>query len=208
MEVLHYVLGALAGYFIGNIQFAVIFSRLLHRDDVRRHGSGNAGSTNMLRVYGVKAGAMTFAGDFLKGVAGALLGRAIGGQYMACAMSAGVVLGHNFPVFFGFRGGKGVASSFGIILMVTPLWGGITAALALTVAAVTRTISLASLTGAVTYIVLALALGQDVWIKLFAAFLAGLLVLRHKDNIKRLIKKEEGPLWRAASADEKKKRGE
>ena len=77
---LAYIESAALGYIIGNIQFAVIFSYLLHRDDVRHHGSGNAGSTNMLRVYGKKDGIITFAGDLLKGVAGVLIGRLLGGE--------------------------------------------------------------------------------------------------------------------------------
>ena len=80
---LAYIESAALGYIIGNIQFAVIFSYLLHRDDVRHHGSGNAGSTNMLRVYGKKDGIITFAGDLLKGVAGVLIGRLLGGENCA-----------------------------------------------------------------------------------------------------------------------------
>ena len=103
---LAYIESAALGYIIGNIQFAVIFSYLLHRDDVRHHGSGNAGSTNMLRVYGKKDGIITFAGDLLKGVAGVLIGRLLGGENCAYMGAMGVVLGHCYPAFFGFSCGK------------------------------------------------------------------------------------------------------
>ena len=94
---LAYIESAALGYIIGNIQFALIFSHLLHRDDVRHHGSGNAGSTNMLRVYGKKDGIITFVGDFLKGVAGVLIGRLLGGENCAYIGAVGVVLGHCYP---------------------------------------------------------------------------------------------------------------
>lgn len=179
-------LAALAGYLLGNIQFAVIFSHLRHHDDVRRYGSGNPGSTNMLRVYGVRDGALTFAGDLLKGVAGVAIGRALGGETAACAAALGVILGHDFPMFFGFRGGKGVASSLGIVWALNPVWGAAVTAIAGAVVLATRIISMASMTGAAAFLVIALIWGGDVYIKLLSAAMFLLILLRHRENIARL----------------------
>lgn len=188
---LAYIESAALGYIIGNIQFAVIFSYLLHRDDVRHHGSGNAGSTNMLRVYGKKDGIITFAGDLLKGVAGALIGRLLGGENCAYMGAMGVVLGHCYPVFFGFHGGKGVASSLGAVFALNPLYGGIVSIVAAIVAIATKTISAASLSGTAAYLIIALIWGTK-GNKLFAAALFILICIRHRENIARMIAGSEG----------------
>lgn len=188
---LAYIESAALGYIIGNIQFAVIFSYLLHRDDVRHHGSGNAGSTNMLRVYGKKDGIITFAGDLLKGVAGVLIGRLLGGENCAYMGAVGVVLGHCYPVFFGFHGGKGVASSLGAVFALNPLYGGIVSIVAAIVAIATKTISAASLSGTAAYLIIALIWGTK-GNKLFAAALFTLICIRHRENIARMIAGSEG----------------
>lgn len=188
---LAYIESAALGYIIGNIQFAVIFSYLLHRDDVRHHGSGNAGSTNMLRVYGKKDGIITFAGDLLKGVAGALIGRLLGGENCAYMGAMGVVLGHCYPVFFGFHGGKGVASSLGAVFALNPLYGGIVSIVAAIVAIATKTISAASLSGTAAYLIIAFIWGTK-GNKLFAAALFILICIRHRENIARMIAGSEG----------------
>ena len=188
---LAYIESAALGYIIGNIQFAVIFSYLLHRDDVRHHGSGNAGSTNMLRVYGKKDGIITFAGDLLKGVAGVLIGRLLGGENCAYMGAVGVILGHCYPVFFGFHGGKGVASSLGAVFALNPLYGGIVSIVAAIVAIATKTISAASLSGTAAYLIIALIWGTK-GNKLFAAALFILICIRHRENIARMIAGSEG----------------
>lgn len=182
---------AIAGYLIGNVQFAVIFSHMLHHDDVRHHGSGNAGSTNMLRVYGVRAGVMTFIGDFIKGAAAVLIGRALGGQDAAYCAALGVVTGHCWPVFFRFKGGKGVASSLGAAFLLNPIWGLIATVLGGTVAVVTRTISLASIIGYTVYLIIALIFGNTMWEKIATMILFAIVVYRHRENIIRLIQGNE-----------------
>ena len=190
-QALIYCVAAIAGYLIGNIQFAVIFSHMLHHDDVRHHGSGNAGSTNMLRVYGVKAGVMTFIGDFIKGAGAVLLGRALGGQETAYCAALGVVIGHCWPVFFRFKGGKGVASSLGAAVLLNPLWGLVAGLEGIAVAAITRKISPASLTGFTVYLIIALIYGNTMWDKIAAVLLFAIVVYRHRENIARLIHGEE-----------------
>lgn len=111
----------IVGYLLGNIQTAIIVSRAYYHDDIRNHGSGNAGSTNMVRVYGYGPGAITFAGDFLKAFLGVLIGQLIAGQIGGYIAGLFVVVGHCWPVFDGFRGGKGVASSYSIAIFTFPL---------------------------------------------------------------------------------------
>ncbi len=109
-------------YLIGSINFAIIFSRGIHHDDVRRHGSGNAGSTNMLRTYGLKTALLTFVCDLLKGVISALIGLFVMPYYTGFMYISALacLLGHAFPVFYGFKGGKCVASLAGVILICNP----------------------------------------------------------------------------------------
>lgn len=202
-QALIYCAAAIAGYLIGNIQFAVIFSRILHHDDVRHHGSGNAGSTNMLRVYGIKAGVITFIGDLIKGAGAVLLGRAVGGQEAAYCAALGVVIGHCWPVFFRFKGGKGVASSLGAAVLLNPRWGLMAGVIGIAVAAITRTISPASITGFTVYLIIALIFGSSLWDKIAAILLFAIVIYRHRDNIVRLLQGKETAVF--ARSDKKNK---
>ena len=183
-----YLVCLLLGYLLGNVQFAVILSHFLYHDDVRHHGSGNAGATNMVRVFGLKGGALTFIGDFIKGATAVLIGRSLGGPIGSYAMALGVVLGHDFPAFFKFKGGKGVASSIGVIWLLNPIIGAIATAVGVGMVIYTKFISVGSLTGATTFLLLILAFGTDLWQRLLALALWALVVLRHADNIDRLRK--------------------
>ena len=122
-----YLLLALVCYAVGNVNFAIAFSKLFKKSDVRDYGSGNAGTTNMFRVYGLRMGALTFLCDTLKGVACCLLGKLIFGWSTVEATTAGyiaglfVVLGHVFPAYYRFRGGKGVATSVGVLFSLQPI---------------------------------------------------------------------------------------
>lgn len=195
-----YVICLILGYLLGNVQFAVILSRLLYHDDVRLHGSGNAGSTNMLRVFGLKSGVLTFIGDFLKGAAAVLIGRCLGGDKAAYAMALGTVLGHDFPAFFKFKGGKGVASSIGVICMLHPLIGILTSLAGVGIAFFTKVISVGSMSGATIFLLLTLLFGSDTWQRILALLLWALVMLRHWENITRLLAGQE-PKISAAKKD-------
>ena len=112
----------IVSYLIGSINFAIIFSKLFHNGDVREHGSGNAGSTNMLRTYGVKTAALTFVCDLMKGVVSALIGLFMMPYYTGFVYVSGLacLIGHAFPVYYGFKGGKCVASLAGVMLICNP----------------------------------------------------------------------------------------
>lgn len=176
------------GYLAGSISTAIIVCRLMGLPDPRGEGSRNPGATNVLRFGGRKAAAITLAGDFLKGVLPVLLARLAGVEETGLALTAlAAFLGHLYPVFFGFEGGKGVATAFGAILGLS--WPVALAALAtwLTMAFVVRISSLSALTAAV----LAPLFGW--WFGLPPAYDAAiltmvvLLVWRHRSNIRQLL---------------------
>lgn len=191
-KVLYIILCALAGYLFGNFQTAVVISRHFLHDDVREHGSGNAGTSNMIRVFGISPGLITFAGDFLKGILAVLAGRLIMGRDGGMIAGIFVAVGHCWPVFLRFKGGKAVATSLAVVFMHFPLAGLIGLAVGLTVFLLWRRFSLMSLTGTAVVLVMTLVLRwTDIRLVILTAFLTALIFLRHWTNIGRLIRGEE-----------------
>ena len=183
---------ALIGYLCGNLQTSILISKRFYHDDVRDHGSGNAGSTNMVRVFGFKPGIVTFVGDFVKAVIAVLLGRLLMGTLGGYISALCTVLGHCFPAFAGFRGGKGVASSFAIAWMTFPIGAAITTVAVAIVLAVSKKVSLGSLSGMVVFLLTTVLLRRtDVALMALAFVLTVLVYLRHLDNIRRLLHGEE-----------------
>ena len=191
---------AAAAYLLGSIDFGVVVSRLVYREDVRSKGSGNAGATNMLRTYGKAAAALTLAGDLGKGVLAVALGRllfglctvspewAVYGGYVAAIFA---VCGHLWPVWFGFKGGKGVAVAAGAILATEPVVLLALAVVFFALAFATRIVSLSSVTVAALYPVFTALwswyTGRSVWFTTLCALVMGLLVIwMHRANIQRL----------------------
>lgn len=180
------------GYLLGNIQTAIIVSRAYYHDDIRNHGSGNAGSTNMVRVYGYGPGAITFAGDFLKAFLGVLLGQLVAGQIGGYIAGLFVVVGHCWPVFDGFRGGKGVASSYSIAIFTFPLGALGAILIGGAILLINKKMSIMSLAAMLLFFVATLIFRLS---NLPMVVLAGLLTIvvfvRHAENIQRLIHGEE-----------------
>ena len=183
------------GYLAGSISTAIIVCRMMGLPDPRSEGSRNPGATNVLRFGGKKAAAITLAGDFLKGLAPVLLARLAGLEETGLALTGlAAFLGHLYPVFFGFEGGKGVATAFGVILALS--WPVALAALVtwLFMAFVVRVSSLSALTAA------ALAPLFAWWFGLPGGYLAavlvmvGLLIWRHRSNIRNLLAGTEGKI--------------
>ena len=179
-------------YFLGSINFGIIVSKLFHHEDIRSYGSGNAGSTNMLRTYGKRDAALTFVGDVLKCVAAVALGRVLLGLTGGYVALFCCIVGHAFPVFYKFKGGKGVAAAAGGVAALyafTPRWWIILVELAIFViiVAITRFISLGSVTAMFIYPILMsrLELGWSLNI-LFAFMIAALVIFLHRENIKRI----------------------
>lgn len=186
---------AAIGYLLGNIQTAIIISKSFYHDDVRNHGSGNAGSTNMIRVFGLKPGAITFAGDFLKSVASILVGRFLFGSLGGYIAGFMTVLGHCYPAFVHFRGGKGVASSIGLAFMVNPLGAAFSVAIGAIVFSITKRVSVASLLSILLFFISVLILkGADIALVVTTGFIVILVYIRHIENIRRLIRGEEAKL--------------
>lgn len=190
------LLSLLIGYLLGSLSFGVIISRLVLHKDIRTQGSGNAGSTNVLRVMGKKMALLTFIGDLMKGVVAVFIGRALtGGQTGEILGAFGAILGHNFPLYFGFKGGKGVATSFGCMLIVFPGQALASFAVFLVLVATTHYVSAGSLGAAVTlpiFVMLTEPYDPIIW---FTALAVGLLaILRHMPNIVRLMNHTERKL--------------
>lgn len=182
-------------YLLGSLSTAVIVGRLLHTADPRTQGSGNPGATNMLRVGGKKAGVLTLVGDMLKGLVAVLIARAFTEDP---AVLAGVMLaaflGHLYPVFFGFRGGKGVATALGVLLGLSG-WLGLAAILTwLAVAGISRISSLSALvTAAAAPVYTFYWLGSPA-LTGAVALMAVLLFWRHRSNIRNLLDGTEGKI--------------
>ena len=198
-------------YFLGSINFAVIFANAFLKKDVRELGSGNAGTTNVMRTAGFLPGALTFVCDALKGFAACFIGKmlfihaypdTIPWIYVAYMCGVACMLGHIFPIFFGFKGGKGVATSVGIFAVCCP----IAIVIGLTVFALmvllTKIVSLSSLIATVTVISLSIVFynfDANIALPAVLSISMGVIVfLKHKDNIKRLVKGEEKKItvWR------------
>jgi glycerol-3-phosphate acyltransferase PlsY len=176
------------GYLAGSISTAIIVCRAMGLPDPRSEGSCNPGATNVLRFGGKKAAAITLAGDFLKGVLPVLLARWAGLDEIGLALTAlAAFLGHLYPVFFGFEGGKGVATAFGAILGLS--WPVALAALAtwLFMAFVVRISSLSALTAAVLAPLFAWGFGLSGVPFAAVLVMVGLLIWRHRSNIQHLL---------------------
>jgi glycerol-3-phosphate acyltransferase PlsY len=175
-------------YAMGSIATAVIVCRVLGLADPRDVGSGNPGATNVLRVGGSKAAAITLLGDAGKGIVPVVVGHALGHEPPAVtAVGVAAFLGHLFPVFYGFRGGKGVATLIGVNLALSP-WLGLTFVLAwLVVAAITRYSSLSALVATALTPCAAWALGQPPAAVSLFALMAALVFWRHRPNIANLL---------------------
>lgn len=195
-------------YLLGSINFAVIISSKNYKDDVRTHGSGNAGMTNMLRTYGKKAAALTLVGDALKAVVAALVGYFMMGLLGAYIAGFFCILGHMFPVFFKFRGGKGVVTAATSMLMCNPIVFVILLILFVLIVYIWRYISLASVMCVLLYPVVlngvdtVLIGGSGIYI-IFSVLTTVLVVIKHKDNIKRLLEGKENKLEFKKSVNKK-----
>lgn len=186
-----YILAIIIGYVVGSIPFSYIASKQLGKIDIREHGSGNSGATNVYRVLGRKAGAVAFLGDFVKGLVCAWLGLAIGGSDASVLCAAAGVVGHCYPFTIGFKGGKGVATSAGMIVGTHPLIGLIIAIIQLTTLKVTKIMSLASIVAAVAFPVIAILFNVSNIYLGCAVFLSIFVIFRHRTNVVKLMKGEE-----------------
>ena len=196
MTIVTYVLVGVIAYLLGSISTGLLVAKLNHGPNLREVGSKNTGASNVLRTMGLKNGLITFAGDCGKAALACGIGYWTLGRYGAMLAGLMVILGHNWPVFFQFKGGKGVASSCGVMLVCFPIPALIGYVVAIGVIAATRFISLGSMCMLTVYAILVSAFfsGGDLLTILWAVLLAALCILRHRTNIGRLIHGTENKL--------------
>lgn len=186
-----FVIIALASYLLGSVNSAVIVSRAFMKKDLRTMGSGNAGTTNALRVMGTGPAAFVFLGDILKGIAAALIGSWMGkdGEMIAAFF---VILGHAYPVFFGFRGGKGILTTAAVLLIFDWRIFLVVLYIFIVVVALSHIVSLGSVTAAALMPVLMLIFHPSPWwYTAVAVVLCGGIILLHRKNIVRLVQGTE-----------------
>ncbi|NLX71069.1 MAG: glycerol-3-phosphate 1-O-acyltransferase PlsY [Clostridiales bacterium] len=181
-------------YLLGSIPPSFLIGKFVKKIDIRQYGSGNVGATNTFRVLGLKAGIAVFLADILKGVIAVLIGRWIAGEAGAYAAGVAVIAGHNWSVFLNFKGGKGIATSFGVILIHFPVISGILFVIGVIIIAITRYVSLASITAAVLLPILLIVFGYRWSIVLFGLLLGSMALIRHRSNISRLLSGRENKL--------------
>ena len=207
----YYIIMGIVAYLIGSVNFSILISKKFAGFDVREKGSGNAGTTNMLRSVGKKAAVITLFCDILKGVVSIVIAIIVGNiaknldrELLLQIAGIAVVLGHTFPVFFGFKGGKGVATSLGVLLMSNWQIGLICLVFAVVLMALTRMVSLGSCAAAVLFPVLTLFINQHYTVLtdgkcgrvyfIYSVILAIIVLYNHRSNIKRILSGTENKL--------------
>ncbi len=200
-----YIIVGIIAYCLGSISFSVIISKKMAGFDVRKKGSKNAGSTNVLRTVGKKAALITLICDILKGVVAILIAVLLGNIFnvndkVLLIQIAGilVILGHTFPIFFGFKGGKGVATAIGVLLVINWQIALICIVFALVLIILTKTVSMGSIAAAILFPVLTLFITNHYIVTgnyiIFAIIIALIIVYNHRSNISRILKGEENKL--------------
>lgn len=192
--ILGYVLCALAAYLLGGINTSIIASKMFFGDDIRNHGSKNAGLTNMHRVYGLKGAGMTLGGDIAKTALSVVIGMLLMGTPGGYVAGFFTMVGHTFPIYFGFKGGKGVLCAASAILVLDPLTFLLLLIVFVSVVALTKYISAASMTVAFFLPLVTNVFHQDkpyIVIIVMTFCMGGFIIWTHRSNIKRLMNHEE-----------------
>lgn len=192
-----YVFLGFIAYLIGNFSGGIIVGKIVLGEDIRSYGSGNAGATNALRVFGKRIGALTFLVDFFKGLIMALIGKCLFGDIGILIAGLAVVIGHDWPAIFGFKGGKGIATSFGVLVLAAPKFVLAMLVFFTIVVWMTKYVSL----GSVLMSVCAIALGVykifakvNTYIGILLIVLGIISIYKHRTNIIRLISGNENKL--------------
>lgn len=195
MSWLLWVLVAVVGYLLGNFSTGILIARIFGGIDLRKHGSGNAGTTNAFRVLGAKASGLTLLGDCLKGVLATAFGLMLLGPDGAMLGGIFAIIGHNWPVVFGFKGGKGIATSLGVLLVVQWQVGLFLLLTFIVIVILTRTVSIGSVTVVSMYPLYNIVFLTKDWKLIVLSLIVGALGLfSHRANIVRIMKGEEKPL--------------
>jgi len=204
IEMVKLVAAFVVGYLLGSLNTAVIVGKIYGKD-IRRHGSHSAGLTNALRVLGKSAAVWVLAGDVVKGILACSIGVFLGvygysGEVQDCvsllAAGAGAVIGHNWPVYFGFKGGKGILTAVSVLCMVDWKMALVCVGVCVIIVAFTRYVSFGNLCATLLFLGLSClpVFGHTVYFSLFACLIAGMVMFRHRENIQRLLSGTENAL--------------
>lgn len=202
-----YLASITIGYFLGSFNFGIILSKIIHKQDIRKMGSGNAGATNALRNFGPAFAILVFFFDMLKGVAAVLITKLFYGGNDTLYLLAGLfaVIGHLYPIYYKFKGGKGVATTSGVVIIVEPVVASILFGILFLISFASRYISLASVCAITLYPILVYFIYDNSIEKtIFAAIIALLVIFKHRSNIRRLIKGEENKISLKSKGKNKK----
>jgi glycerol-3-phosphate acyltransferase PlsY len=206
MEWQQAAVAAVVGYLLGSIPTGMIVARVYGNVDLTAHGSGRTGATNVLRTLGRGAAAITFAGDFVKGMLAVLLVRLLfpdASQWLELIAAAAAVIGHSYSVFMGFKGGRGVVTGMGATFVAAPLLMVIAFAIGALLVAITRYVSLGSVVGAAVggllMCGLAIVTGDPAW-AVWGVLVGGFIVVAHRDNIERLMAGTERKIGEGVSS--------
>lgn len=193
-----FILIGIISYLIGSFSSAYHLGKALKKIDIRAHGSGNSGATNAIRVMGAKIGVVTFLLDFFKGILAVLIGFYLGEYNGGLVGGICAVLGHDFPIFIGFKGGKGVATSLGALAILHFPTALTSVIIGIIVAFITRYVSLGSIVFFTFNPIISIILNNpnNQYLTLTCFFLGLLGIYRHKSNIKRLIRGNENKIGR------------
>ncbi len=195
MKYIPYIAIAVIAYLLGSVSFGMIVAKAVGGPNLREVGSKNTGATNVLRVMGVKTGLVVFVLDILKALIACIIGRVWMGLNGAMLAGLAVVIGHNWPCFFQFKGGKGVASTLAVMLMTFPVPAVICYVVEIAIIAATRYVSLGSIVLGGLFALLVIVTNWGNWlVVVWALLIAALLIGRHHANIGRLIRGEENKI--------------
>ncbi|WP_163972159.1 glycerol-3-phosphate 1-O-acyltransferase PlsY [Oceanobacillus halotolerans] len=186
-----YIIFAIIAYLLGSIPSALVIGKMIYNIDVREHGSGNLGATNAFRVLGIKAGIFVTLIDILKGTAATIIPVLFAAEVYPLIIGIFAVLGHVYPLFAKFKGGKAVATSGGLILGVSPILFVIMVATFLLALYIWKYVSLASMLTGIVSTIMALLLQEDVGLIIILSLLTVFVIYRHRENIKRIKNKTE-----------------
>jgi acyl phosphate:glycerol-3-phosphate acyltransferase len=187
----------LAAYLIGSLSSSTIIGKWVAKTDIREHGSGNAGATNALRVLGWKLALLVLVLDIFKGMLAIFIawGLGHGNVWFAYLSGLAVIIGHNWPVFFGFRGGKGVATTIGVLCLLMFVPAVLAGVIAIAIVIVTRLVSLGALIFVICTPIFLAILEHRAGAVVFAVCVAALSVYRHRKNISRLLRGQESRIF-------------
>ena len=192
------ILAILGSYLIGSIPFGLIVGRIWANLDVREYGSGNIGTSNVLRTIGPAAAIVVFILDVAKGAVAVYLGSLAGGEVVRLLAGVAAIAGHNWPVYLNFRGGKGVATSLGAIVSLTPVIALILLGLWIALVGITKYISLASLAAALLFPIFLIITGASTTYIVMGFLISSFAFYRHRTNIQRLLAGTENKIGQRA----------